>query len=50
MDEAGASAVEYSLFLALIAMVILIAVTNFGQTLSNMFVNFATTITTAMGS
>ena len=49
-DENGASAVEYSLLLALIAMLILAAVTNLGQTLSNMFVNFATTISIATGS
>jgi Flp pilus assembly pilin Flp len=50
MDENGASAVEYCLLLALIAMVVLIGVTNLGQTLSNMFVGFANTILTSTGS
>ncbi len=49
-EESGASAVEYSLMLGFIALVILVAITQLGQTLSNMFVNFSNTITTATGS
>jgi Flp pilus assembly pilin Flp len=47
MDETGGSSLEYSLLLVLIALVILAAVTNVGQTGSNMFVNCATTISTS---
>ena len=36
-DESGASAVEYSLLVALIAMVIVTAVTSLGTTLSAKF-------------
>ena len=50
MDETGASAAEYSMLLALIAMVVLFSVTNLGQTLSNMFVSFSTAIVGATGS
>jgi len=49
-DEAGASAVEYSLLLALIAMVVMGAVTTLGKTLSNMFIGFSDTIVSYTGS
>ena len=43
-DEAGASAVEYGLLVALIAVVIIGAVTVLGQSISGMFSGVATTI------
>jgi len=49
-DESGVSAVEYSLLLALLAMVIMGAVTTLGQSISNMFIGFVTTITSYTGS
>jgi len=49
-DEAGASAVEYSLLLALIAMVVLVGISTLGNTLSRMFISFSTNISTATGS
>ena len=44
LDEAGATAIEYGLLVALIAVVILAAVTAVGTNLSNTFNNIATTI------
>ena len=41
-DESGASAVEYSLLLGLIAMIVMGAITVLGQSLSTLFSNFAT--------
>ena len=49
-DEAGASAVEYTILLAFISLVILVAITALGQTLSNVFTNFVTTLASATGS
>ena len=49
MDETGASGAEYLLLLVLIALVILAAVNSVGQTNSNMFVDFATDVSTAKG-
>ena len=43
-DESGASAVEYGLLVALIAVVIIGAVTMLGQSVSTMFTGVATTI------
>jgi pilus assembly protein Flp/PilA len=43
-DESGASAVEYSLLLGLIALVVMVAITALGQALSTMYGNFASTI------
>ena len=43
-DESGASAVEYGLLVALIAVVIIGAVTALGSALKNMFTGVATTI------
>jgi pilus assembly protein Flp/PilA len=43
-DEAGASAVEYGLLVALIAVVIITAVTMLGTTISGVFNNAATNI------
>jgi pilus assembly protein Flp/PilA len=43
-DESGASAVEYGLLVALIAVVIIGAVTALGTSLSGMFRGVATTI------
>jgi len=42
LDEAGASAVEYGLLVALIAVVIITAVTTLGQNLSSKFGSMAT--------
>ena len=44
LDEAGASAVEYGLLVALIAVVIIGAVTTLGTNLSTKFNSVATTI------
>ena len=46
-DESGASAVEYGLLVALIAVVIVGAVTTLGQNLSTKFDSVATTIQNA---
>jgi pilus assembly protein Flp/PilA len=43
-DEAGASAVEYGLLVALIAVVIITAVTTLGTNLSSKFNSVATSI------
>jgi pilus assembly protein Flp/PilA len=43
-DEAGASAVEYGLLVALIAVVIITAVTTLGTNLSTRFNSVATSI------
>ena len=43
-DESGASVVEYSLLLGLIAIVVMVGIMALGQTLSTMFSNFATTV------
>jgi len=43
-DEAGATAVEYGLMVALIAVVIIVAVTTLGQNLNAKFDNVATTV------
>ena len=43
-DEAGASAVEYGLLVALIAVVIMTAVTTLGTNLSTKFNSVATSI------
>jgi pilus assembly protein Flp/PilA len=46
-DESGASAVEYGLLVALIAVVIIGAVTTLGRTISNMFTSVSNAISTA---
>ncbi|MGH6987939.1 MAG: Flp family type IVb pilin [Caulobacteraceae bacterium] len=43
-DESGATAVEYGLIVALIAVVIIAAVTTLGTNLSSKFNNVATSI------
>ncbi len=43
-DESGATAIEYGLIAALIAVVIIGAVTTLGTTLSNKFSSIATSI------
>ena len=43
-DEAGASAVEYTILLAFLALAIVVATTTLGQTLSTVFTNFVTTM------
>jgi pilus assembly protein Flp/PilA len=43
-DESGASAVEYGLLVALIAVVIIAAVTSLGTSISTMFTGVATTM------
>lgn len=43
-DESGATVVEYSLLLGLIALVVMVAITALGQTLSTLYSNFATTV------
>ena len=40
-DETGATAIEYGLFAALIAVVIIVAVTNIGSSLNDVFTNVA---------
>ncbi|OLN25276.1 Flp pilus assembly protein, pilin Flp [Desulfovibrio sp. DV] len=49
-DEEGATAVEYGLMAALIAAVIITAVTSVGTSLSGLFDKIATSLTTAAGS
>jgi pilus assembly protein Flp/PilA len=44
MDESGASAVEYGLLVALIAVVIIVAVTALGNSIAGIFSNAATAI------
>ena len=44
MDERGASAVEYGLLIAGIAIVIIVAVFTLGNTIKNLFTNTATSI------
>ncbi len=46
-DESGASAVEYGLLVALIAVVIIGAVTALGQSIRDMFTNVQTHISGA---
>jgi pilus assembly protein Flp/PilA len=46
-DESGASAVEYGLLVALIAVVIIAAVTSLGTNLSGTFNHAATAVQTA---
>ena len=46
-DESGATAIEYGLIAALIAVVIITAVTAVGTQLSNTFVNVKTALSTA---
>jgi pilus assembly protein Flp/PilA len=43
-DESGATAIEYGLIAALIAVVIITAVTAIGTNLSNKFTNVATAV------
>ena len=47
-DEEGATAVEYGLMVALIAIVIIVAVTLLGGRLQNVFNNAATTLPTGV--
>lgn len=49
-DESGASAVEYGLLVALIAVVIIGAVTALGSSISTMFTGVATSIGTVSTS
>lgn len=49
-DESGASAVEYSLLLGLIAMVVVVAITAVGTSLSTLFSNAATLVANTTGS
>ena len=44
MDERGASAVEYGLLVALIAIAIIVAVSALGGTLSNLFTKTSNSI------
>lgn len=46
-DETGATAVEYGLMVALIAVVIIVAVTGLGRSVSNKFVEIANAINNA---
>ena len=46
-DEAGASAVEYGLLVALIAAVIIVAITALGTKLSSKFSDVATSVGSA---
>ncbi|MDQ0117347.1 pilus assembly protein Flp/PilA [Pseudarthrobacter defluvii] len=46
-EEKGATAVEYGIMVALIAVVIIIAVTLLGDNLKTMFNNVATSVPTA---
>ena len=44
-DEKGATAVEYGIMVALIAVVIIVAVTTLGGTLNDMFLNVQCVVT-----
>jgi len=46
-DESGASAVEYGLLVALIAVVIIAAVSTLGKTISNSFTSTSSAIAAA---
>ena len=46
-EEEGATAVEYGLMVALIAVVIIVSVTTLGVNLNNLFSNVALNIATA---
>ena len=46
-SEDGATSIEYALMVALIAMVILVAVTFLGQTTSQMYQDVGTAVTTS---
>ena len=48
-DEAGVTAIEYGLIAALIAVVIVTAVTNVGTQLNSIFSTVKTKLTTAAG-
>ena len=48
-EEDGASAVEYGLLVALIAVVIWVAVSNIGTALNNMFTQIASNLSGAGG-
>ena len=43
-DESGATAIEYGLIAALIAVAIIVALTTLGTSLSTLFGNIATTV------
>ena len=45
-DESGATAIEYGLFAALIAVVIIVAVTNIGSSLNNVFSDISNKLNT----
>ena len=45
-DESGATAIEYGLFAALIAVVIIVAVTNIGTSLNNVFTDISDKLNT----
>jgi len=49
-DEEGVTAMEYGLIAALIAVVIILAVTNAGTAVKNVFQKVADEIGTALGS
>ena len=46
-DESGVTAIEYSLIAALIAVVIIVAVTDVGKNLSNIFTTVSTSLANA---
>ncbi len=49
-DESGATAIEYGLIAALVAVSIILALTTLGQNLSDMFTSVADTVSTATGA
>ncbi len=48
-EEDGATAIEYALIAALIAVVIAVALTPLGQTIRDLFYSIGATLTTATG-
>ena len=46
-DESGATAIEYGLIISLIFLVILTAVTSFGNTTSSIIMNIGTAVASA---
>jgi pilus assembly protein Flp/PilA len=49
-EEDGVTAIEYGLIAALIAVVIILAVTAAGKNLNNLFVKICTSLSTAVGT
>ncbi|MFC0456375.1 Flp family type IVb pilin [Arthrobacter liuii] len=49
MDQRGATATEYGILVAFLAMALVIGITAFGQALNLQYQNLATTLSSALG-